>query len=149
MAHHAQIVADEQIGQAQFVLQRFQQVHYLRLNGHIKGGNRLIADDKLGLQRQRPRDPDPLALPPGKRMWIAVGELPVQPDLIHQLIDTVQLLRLGPIGVLIQRLTDNGGDSHARIEAGLWVLKHHLHGWSHTHQRGLRNIPDLTSVNGD
>ena len=49
MAHHRQVVTDEQIRQAELLLQVLQKVDHLRLDRHIKGGNRLVADDKFGV----------------------------------------------------------------------------------------------------
>ena len=43
--HHAEVMADEQIGQAKVFLQFAQQVQDLRLHRHIQGGYGLIADN--------------------------------------------------------------------------------------------------------
>ncbi len=53
---------DKQIGQTKFFAQILQQVNHLRLDRHVQRGNRLVADNEFGIQRQRPRDPDPLPL---------------------------------------------------------------------------------------
>ena len=49
---HAEIVADEQIGQAELVLERAQQIEDLRLNGDIEGGN-LVASARAIEMRWR------------------------------------------------------------------------------------------------
>ena len=40
-----------------------QQVEDLGLDGDVERGHRLVGDDQLGPQRQRPRDADSLPLP--------------------------------------------------------------------------------------
>lgn len=47
MLHDRQVVRHEEIGQPQFLLQVFQNIEHLRLNGHVKGGDRLVKDDEL------------------------------------------------------------------------------------------------------
>jgi hypothetical protein len=59
---HAQVVADEQVGDAEFALQVLQQVEDLRLHRHIQRRDRLVRDDQRRLQRERPRDAQALAL---------------------------------------------------------------------------------------
>ena len=73
VAHHGQVVRDEEIGQAQPLLQVHQHVHHLRLDRHVEGRDRLVADHQAGLQRQRPRDRDALALPAGELVRIALA----------------------------------------------------------------------------
>ncbi|MNC77034.1 hypothetical protein D3C75_1288850 [compost metagenome] len=62
MADYPQVVGDEQVGQAQFVLQVGQQVEHLCLHRHVQGRHRLVADDHLGFAGDRPGDCHPLAL---------------------------------------------------------------------------------------
>ena len=62
MAHHRQIVADEEIGQAQALLQAFKQVDHLRLDRDVERGNRLVADNKFWVECQGSGNADALAL---------------------------------------------------------------------------------------
>ena len=55
--NHGQVVGDEEIGQATFLLQAFEQVNYLGLNGHVQGRNGLIGNDEAWLERQGPGNP--------------------------------------------------------------------------------------------
>lgn len=64
MADNTQIMRNKQIGQVEFILQFFHQIDDLGLNGDIECGNGFIRNNQLGIQRQSPRNPDPLALPP-------------------------------------------------------------------------------------
>ena len=61
-----QVVGDEQVGQAQALLQVRQQVDDLGLDGHVQGRDGLVADDKLRLDGQGPGNADALALAAGK-----------------------------------------------------------------------------------
>jgi hypothetical protein len=72
VAHHAQIVRHEQIGQAELILQIRQQVDDLRLYRDIKCRDRFVGDDQFGSQRQRARDADPLSLPAGELVRVSV-----------------------------------------------------------------------------
>ena len=60
MLHNGQIVRHKNIRQPVFFLQIHHQVQDLRLNGNVQRRNRLIADDKLRIQRQRAADADSL-----------------------------------------------------------------------------------------
>ena len=64
MLDDGQIVGDEKIRQVALFLQGFQQVDDLCLNGDVQRGDRLIADDELGVQGQRTGNADTLALAP-------------------------------------------------------------------------------------
>ena len=84
VAHHRQIVCDEQVGQAELRLQIGQQVHHLRLYRHVERRYRFITDDQLGLQRQRPRNAQALALPAGELMRVFFRGFGPQADLGKQ-----------------------------------------------------------------
>ncbi len=60
--HHRQVVGDEQVGQAELLAQVGEQVQDLGLDRHIERRDRLVADDELGLDRERAGDADALAL---------------------------------------------------------------------------------------
>jgi hypothetical protein len=49
VAHHRQVVADEQVGQALLALQVLHDVQHLRLHRHVQRRGRLVADQELGL----------------------------------------------------------------------------------------------------
>ena len=51
MSDDAEIVRNEEIRQAELIAQILEQVDDLRLNRHIKSGNRLVADNKFGIHR--------------------------------------------------------------------------------------------------
>jgi hypothetical protein len=62
MAHHGEIVGDEQVAQAKVMLQLAEQVQDLRLNRKVQRTDRLVADHELRRRHQRPGDSDALTL---------------------------------------------------------------------------------------
>ena len=64
IAHHAQIVRDEDKGNAQPFLQIAQQVQNPRLYRHVERRHRLIQHHDLRIDGYRTRNADTLALPP-------------------------------------------------------------------------------------
>ena len=68
---HAQIVRNEQVRAACFLLDVLHQVDHLCLNGYVQGGDALVGDDELGLHDQRSSDAHALALAARKLMRIA------------------------------------------------------------------------------
>ena len=66
MPDHPQVVRDEEIAKTEAFLDVFQKIDDLPLNRDVQCGDRLVADDQLRVERERPRDTDPLPLPAGK-----------------------------------------------------------------------------------
>ena len=75
MLDNPQIVGNEHVRQVEFLLDVLHQVDDLSLNGHVQGADRLIADHKFRIQRNRPGDSHTLPLAAGKLMGIAVNML--------------------------------------------------------------------------
>ena len=73
-------MGDEDLGQSHLTLQLAQQVQDLRLNGDVQSGNRLVADDELGVHRQSAGDADTLAAAAVKLMRIGVDQTLVDTD---------------------------------------------------------------------
>ncbi len=57
-----EVVRDEEIGEAELVLQVLEQVESLRLHRDIEGRDRLVGDDEARIERERAGDADALAL---------------------------------------------------------------------------------------
>ena len=72
---HGQVVRDEDVGQAELVLQLLQQVDDLRLHRDVECGHRFVADDDLRPKRQPAGDPDALALTTGELVRVPVDVL--------------------------------------------------------------------------
>ena len=63
VASSRQVMADEEHGKAELLLQRGKKLQHLRLDGHIERRDGLVGDDEIRLRRERPGDADPLTLP--------------------------------------------------------------------------------------
>ena len=70
--------------QAELPLQVLQQVDDLRLDRDVERGDRLVADDQVGLGGQSAGDADALALAAGELVRPAVDGVARQPHLVHQ-----------------------------------------------------------------
>ena len=93
VADDADVVGDEEVGEAELVLEVVEQVDDLRLDRDVEGGDRLVGDDQLRLQRQRPGDPDPLPLAAGELVREAVVVLGGEADPLEQLLHPAAQLR--------------------------------------------------------
>ena len=135
VAHHVQVVGDEQIGEAEFLLQVQQQVQHLRLDRLVQRGNRFVEDHDARLERQRAGDVDALALAAGELVRVARGiALRREAHPGEQFART--RFRLPP-----RQAVHDGSerdrilDRQARIERSEGVLEHHLHLPAHVADR--------------
>jgi hypothetical protein len=140
VAHHRKIVRDEQVGQAELLLQRLQQIDDLRLDRHVERGDRLVENEQIGTQRQSTGNGDALALAAGEFTRPPLAGFRVEADLPQQLGNAPGVMH----AIDPQRLGDDLGDRHPRIERRIRVLKHDLqltsHGAKPTDRQSL-NIP--------
>ena len=70
-----QVVGDEQVGEAEVVLEVVEQVDDLRLHRHVERRHRLVEHDQARLERERARDADALALAARELVRVAVEVL--------------------------------------------------------------------------
>src|SRR6185369_13344721 len=82
-----EVVRDEEIGEAEFLLQILEQIDDLRLHADVERAHRLVADDEFWFHRERTRDADALALAAAEFVRITMPHLRLQPDLREQLRD--------------------------------------------------------------
>ena len=73
MLDDGQIVGDEQIRDVAALCEVVEQIQDLGLDRDIQRGDRLIADDEVGRERERAGDADALALAAGEFVGIAGG----------------------------------------------------------------------------
>ena len=126
MAHDEEVVGDEEVGQVELLLELVKHVDDLGLDRDVQGGDGLVADDEVGVDRQGTGDADTLALASGELMGVAGGVLGVEADVVHQFQDTLAALLFGLVHVLdIQGLADDVGDGHAGIQRGIGILEDH------------------------
>ncbi len=127
VADDREVVRDEQVRQVELVLQVLEQVDDLRLDGHVQRRDRLIADDEVWLNCQRPGDADALTLAARELVREAVGEVRVQAHRLEQVLDALLLLLAAGQLVDGQGLADDAADRHTRVQARVGVLEDHLH----------------------
>ena len=103
--HHREVVRDEEVREAEPVLQVFEQVHDAGLDRHVERGDRLVEHEHRRVERERTRDADALALTAGELVRVAVAVLGVQPDEREQLAHPLRRDRRGTLWI-IERLGD-------------------------------------------
>ena len=82
-------MGDKQICQVIVLLKLLQKIKNLCLNGYVKSGNRLVADDKFRIYRKCSCDSNTLSLPTGKLMRKTGCMFLIQSDKTKQLIRCV------------------------------------------------------------
>ncbi len=117
MMDNEQIMRNEQICNAELILQFLKHIDNLRLNGNIQRGYGLIADDEARIHGKCTRDADSLPLTAGKLMRITGGMLSIQTDHFHEVHDFIVAVLFCRVEMMdIQRLTDDILDGHTRIQ---------------------------------
>ena len=69
---HLEVVADEEVGEVQLLLDVEQEVEDLAAHGHVEGRRRLVEDHHVGLGGDGAGDADTLPLPAAQLVRIAV-----------------------------------------------------------------------------
>ena len=146
VAHHRQVVRDEQVRQAEFCLQVGQQVEHLRLHRHVERRHRLVGHHQPGAEHQRTRNGDALALAAREHVRVAVGKLGPQAHLRQHGAGAFGALGLGQAGVDGQRVFQCGADLLARVERPIGVLEHQLHGLAQLLALAGSGVRDLGAV---
>jgi hypothetical protein len=127
VAHHGKVMSDEQVRQPELLLQILEQVDHLPLDRHVERRHGLVADDDLGVDRQRPRNSHALTLPTREFVRVAQCHVREEADHLQQLSDAVVDLVIRQDAVDVHRLADDLAYRHARIERRVRVLEDHLH----------------------
>lgn len=128
IAHHGKVMGNEQNGAARFLLNVFEQVDHLRLNGNVQRTDGLVGNNELRPHNQGPGDAHALTLAAGQLVRIAVGVFDGQPYFFEHGIDHFLPFRLG--GGHVMDVNAFGDDVHhffARIQRRHGILKDHLH----------------------
>ncbi len=121
-------MADEDVGEPELLLELYEQVDDLGLDGDVESRDRLVADDDLRLEDDGAGNADALALATRELVRIAVLELEVEADGLHDLLDAGIAFCLRLVGTCdIDRLCDDVRDGHARIQGAIGVLEDELH----------------------
>jgi hypothetical protein len=119
-------VRNEHHRQAKLQLQLLHQVQHLSLNGYVEGGYRFVGDDQFGLYGECAGNADALALPSGELVRIAACVFRPQADAAKQLRNALLTCCAPGEAVGVDGLADDVSDAHARVEAGIGILKDDL-----------------------
>ena len=96
VVNDVEVVRDEDVGQIECVLQVEEERENLRLDGFVKGGDRLVEDQQPRLQGERTSDVDPLALATGELVGISAAETGgVEADAVQKLTGSFARLLAG------------------------------------------------------
>ena len=147
--NHAHVVGDEQVRQPELPLQIAQQVQDLRLDRYVEGGYGLVADNEVGLQDQRPGDPDPLSLTPRELVRIAPRVVRLEAHEVHH--PGYLAAAFAPVAEAVdaQPFADAVGDRCPWIEARVRVLEDHLHPAPIGLEVGALEAGDVLAVEAD
>src|SRR5215216_4802906 len=117
---------DEEIGEAEGVLEVEQQIEHLRLDRLVKRRDRLVEDDEARLERERAGDVDALPLSARELVRVALGEAArIEADPGKEVAGAALRLPLRD-AVYPRTEGDRSLDSHARVERRVAVLENHL-----------------------
>ena len=114
--HHGEVVADEQVGDAQFCLQVMHQVQHLRLHRHVQRTDGFVRHDQLRPGDQGPRNGDTLALAAREFMRVFVEVAGAQAHRIQHVCGLHALLCRRGFAQCRQRLGHGAGHGLARVE---------------------------------
>lgn len=124
---HAEVMAHEQLGQAEVAARVEEQVQHLRLVRDVEGRHGFIEDEHFRPNRQRLGDTDPGTLAAGE-LTLEAGQR-VRPE-AHPGEEVGHVI---PLGHGAHQPMCNGGfangveDAHAGVQRCAGILEHHLH----------------------
>ena len=130
MLDNRQIMRNEQVRQPEFLLQVFEQIQNLRLNRNIQRGDRLVADDQLRLERERPGNADALPLPARKLVGVAVYIAAGEADEVHELHHFGIHFLPAHLAVNLHRGRNDLPHRLAGVQRIKRLLKHHAHAFA-------------------
>src|SRR5690242_5553100 len=116
MLDDGDVVGNEEIREAEFLLEIAEQVDDLRLYRDIERGDRLVANDQPGVERQRAGDADALALSAREFVREAVERLGPQADLAGQHLDPLVERAALRDAIILQGFADDVADLEARVQ---------------------------------
>ena len=121
-----EVVRDEQHAQPEVALELGQQLEHRGLHRDVERRRHLVADQQVGLRRQRPRDRHALALAARELDREAVGDAPGQPHPVEQLAHLAVGVAAAEAAQHPQRPLDRRADAVPRVERLERVLEDDL-----------------------
>ena len=124
MAHHVQIMGDDEHGEAEGLAQVVEQVQHLALHRDVETRGGLIGDDQLGRERDGAGDPDAARLATAQLMGQAVGHGAGQSDQAQQPLDLGIEIAVGE-AMDAEGLGQQAAHGEARAEGAHGILEDH------------------------
>ena len=93
MLDDGEVVGDEEVGEAEAILQVGEEVDDLGLDGDVEGADGLVADDEVGFDGEGAGDADALALAAAELVRVAVAQRRVQARALQLRGDVVVFTR--------------------------------------------------------
>ena len=146
MAHHREIVGDEEVGQPEIGLQILEHVDDLRLHRNVEGRDRLVANHQIGFKRNGAGNADALALSAREFMGEALRRVGRQADAIQQVRHFFAAFGWRADTCDVERLGNQIAHAHARVEAGIGILKDHLDAAAEAAELAIGHAADLGAI---
>ena len=125
-ADDGEVVGDEEVAEAEAVLQVKQEVDDLGLHGDVEGGDGFVGDDEIGAECEGAGDADALALAAGEFVGVAVGGGLGEADHVEEFGDAAGAFGAGEAAFDVERFGDGVADAHAGVEGAVGVLEDEL-----------------------
>jgi hypothetical protein len=122
--HDREVVADEEAGETQPVLQVGEQLEDGGLDGDVQRAGRLVGDQQRRVQRQRAGQGDALPLAAGQLARPPIGVRRRQLHRVQQVAHLDVPFGAGADPMHVERFPDALGDGEPGIQGGLGVLVH-------------------------
>ena len=127
LRHHPQIMGDEDDAHPMLALELLNEFENALLNGHVKGGGRLVGDEDVGVARDGHRNHHALLL--AARKFVRIRRENLLRTWQHHLVEQINHTLLGLLfrerSVQFQRLHNLFAAAENRIEGGHRLLKNH------------------------
>ena len=125
MTNHRQIVSDEQVAEAEPLLQVLQQVDHAGLDADVERRHRLVEHHELRVEGEGPGDADTLPLAARELVGEAPRMVGCEADEFEQFGDPCLVIDVDLLDA--QWFSDRGTDRESRVERRLRILEHDLH----------------------
>ncbi len=123
---HGEVVADEEHGKSATIAQIRQEVEYLCLHGHVEGGNRLVAQQDVGLQNEGACEDNALPLATGQLRRFLQVQVSADSHFFEERSGTSGAIGTRSDPVNVQWFSHLRQNSHARIEGTQRILENVL-----------------------
>ena len=148
-AHHGEVVADEEIGQAELYLQPDEELQDAPPDRRVECGDRLVENDELRARGDGAGDGDALTLAAGERRNRAAGKLGREADPAEKRGHMLRPVPAGGDAVDAQRLGDGASGGGAGVEGRGRILEHHLHPAARPPQRAAGKGEPIAAIEAD